>query len=647
MKKNDIYEEIGNISPDLIAEADPLLPKVTRKTKIRRAISAVAACFVLLIASSCLWLFVPYSIEVPKGLVNEQGNEFFDVYMSIYKYNLEKNNTPSNNYEKFLKSKVWSFFYKLHKYEAKIGIAVDVSSGTSQPKSGYVEVTDIQVPGIIEPDTFKRTQSHLFYIVDDWPEYYIYSYTIEGSESKLCGIFDGSNNTDVTSRMKLHYHYLFLSEDGKTLYVFATESKKTIILIIDVSDPSNMVQKGYVKLNGLPIISRLKDGKLIIGYREKIELSSSSGNEDINDVCPGNIEIYYSNRYYTEAYNRDDVYLPDQITQSDYLDFVQFDLETMKVDDKISLVSCTSNLLTVFDDKILIGTQIDEAKYTLIGTYPHYVYDSGTQFTALSYGDAGFEVIGTTYFDGVVPNNYGVDIDGDILRVVLTSKKAFRNQITREITKNEVSCEIICYDLKKDKMIASVKNFAPADEDVKSARFDEDILYVCTAKEVNEVFTDPVYYFDLSDYQNITSIDTGEIEGFSRWLKPFGDGLLLGIGYADNARTLKVEIYSEEGQSVDPICSYKKERILFSSSYLTYMLDLENGYIGIVFKDSNREIDYSDGYVLLHFDGDNINVIVEEYFNRELGKKEAIRSTVIDGYLYIMFNTEFRVIKLP
>lgn len=647
MKKNDIYEEIGNISPDLIAEADPTTPIVTRKTKIRRAISAVAACFVLLIASSCMWLFVPYSIEVPKGLVDEQGNEFFDVYMSIYKHNLEKNNTPSNNYEKYLKSKVWNFFYKLHKYEAKIGISEDVSSGTSQPQSGYVEVTDIQVPGIIEPDTFKRTQSHLFYIVDDWPQYYIYSYTIEGNESKLCGIFDGSNNTYVTSRMKLHYHYLFLSKDGKTLYVFATESKKTIILIIDVSDPSNMVQKGYVKLNGVPIISRLKDGKLIIGYREKIELNSSSGNEDINDVCPGNIEIYYSNRYYTEAYNRDDVYLPDQITQSNYLDFVQFDLETMKVDDKISLVSCTSNHLTVFDDKILIGTQINEEKNTLIGTYPHYVYDSGTQFTALSYGDAGFEVIGTPYFDGVVPNNYGVDIDGDILRVVLTSKKAFINQITREITRNEVSCEILCYDLKKDKMIASVKNFAPLDEDVKSARFDEDILYVCTAKEVNEVFTDPVYYFDLSDYQNITSIDTGEIEGFSRWLKPFGDGLLLGIGYADNARTLKVEIYSEEGQSVDPICSYKKEKILFSSSYLTYMLDLENGYIGIVFKDSNREIDHSDGYVLLHFDGNKINVIVEEYFDRDLGEKEAIRSTVIDGYLYIMFNTEFRVIKLP
>ena len=92
---------------------------------------------------------------------------------------------------------------------------------------------------------------------------------------------------------------------------------------------------------------------------------------------------------------------------------------------------------------------------------------------------------------------------------------------------------------------------------------------------------------------------------------------------------------------------YKKEKILFSSSYLTYMLDLENGYIGIVFKDSNREIDHSDGYVLLHFDGNKINVIVEEYFDRDLGKKEAIRSTVIDGYLYIMFNTEFRVIKLP
>ena len=84
MKKNDIYEEISNISPDLIAEADPTAPIVTRKMKIRRAVSAIAACFVLLIASSCLWLFVPYSMEIPEEIEELKESEYYDVWLKVY-----------------------------------------------------------------------------------------------------------------------------------------------------------------------------------------------------------------------------------------------------------------------------------------------------------------------------------------------------------------------------------------------------------------------------------------------------------------------------------------------------------------------------------------------------------------------------------
>ena len=58
MKKNDIYEEIGNISPDLIAEADPMAARAAkRKKRLVRVLSAIAACFSIMIISVSVWLF--------------------------------------------------------------------------------------------------------------------------------------------------------------------------------------------------------------------------------------------------------------------------------------------------------------------------------------------------------------------------------------------------------------------------------------------------------------------------------------------------------------------------------------------------------------------------------------------------------------
>ena len=107
MKKNDIYEEISNISPDLIAEADPLLPKVTRKTKIIRSFSIIAACFSLLIVSSCLWLFLPYSMEIPEEIDALKGSEYYDLYLNLLLNERNNNGEPKNNYEKHIEPKIF------------------------------------------------------------------------------------------------------------------------------------------------------------------------------------------------------------------------------------------------------------------------------------------------------------------------------------------------------------------------------------------------------------------------------------------------------------------------------------------------------------------------------------------------------------
>lgn len=62
-------------------------------------------------------------------------------------------------------------------------------------------------------------------------------------------------------------------------------------------------------------------------------------------------------------------------------------------------------------------------------------------------------------------------------------------------------------------------------EEVKSVRFLGDLGYVVTFRQ-----TDPLYALDLSDPRNPRQLGELKIPGFSEYLHPIGDGLLLGVG---------------------------------------------------------------------------------------------------------------------
>jgi len=330
---------------------------------------------------------------------------------------------------------------------------------------------------------------------------------------------------------------------------------------------------------------------------------------------------------------------------------LQIDIESLTVEDGIILLNGGLNhSLTITEEYIISVSPYTVSDKKIINTYPSLVLRSRTCISVLSYGEEGFDFIGSQDFDGEIISRYSIDVDENVLRVVTTSGSSIYNYVTLERSVADISCDLWCYDLRKDKMIATVRNFAPKDEDVKSVRFEGDMAYVCTAKMVNDIVIDPVYYFDLSDYRNIKSIDTGNIEGYSELLKPFGNGFLIGIGRTQDSRknysALKIEIYADKGDRVEPVCSYVKDLVSFPSSYHSYLFDPENGYIGFAIFDLTRDDD-STIYILLKFDGEKLGMEREEAFPDTKRSSSSCRSVLIDGYLYIMLNSEFRVIKLP
>ena len=208
------------------------------------------------------------------------------------------------------------------------------------------------------------------------------------------------------------------------------------------------------------------------------------------------------------------------------------------------------------------------------------------------------------------------------------------NGVFRVVTSVNGSASLFCLDKASGELLDAALNFAPRGEEVTAARFDRESAYVCTAVRIT--FTDPVFFFDLSDPSNITYTDTGYIDGFSTSLINYGDGLALGIGEGDVGKA-KVEVYAEVEGSVISISEYTVDGEV-SDVYKAYYVDRELGLFGF----GARIQDGDDGlcyrYVLLKLER---GVLVEIASIDLNAHPDVMRATVVDGYLYAMGRDSF------
>ena len=133
---------------------------------------------------------------------------------------------------------------------------------------------------------------------------------------------------------------------------------------------------------------------------------------------------------------------------------------------------------------------------------------------ALNGGKPALKATGTV--PGFVDDQYSIDQYKGFLRVTTTNYD-YRKDV-------DVSSLYVLN--KKLEMIGALKDFAP-DEKVKSTRFLGDLAYVVTFRN-----TDPLFAVDLSDPSNPKLLGEVKLPGFSEYLHPLSDKLLLGVGYA-------------------------------------------------------------------------------------------------------------------
>ena len=148
------------------------------------------------------------------------------------------------------------------------------------------------------------------------------------------------------------------------------------------------------------------------------------------------------------------------------------------------------------------------------------------------------------------------------------------------------------------KQIGSIEKIAP-EERVYSVRFMGDIAYFVTFRQV-----DPLFSVDLSDPKNPKIIGALKIPGFSDYLFPFGENLLLGIGQDADEETgrtkgMKLSMFDTKNPS-DVKESAKAILDVFSSdalfSHKSSLISYDRNLIGFDVYNDGR------GYMLYSFE---------------------------------------------
>ncbi len=99
-------------------------------------------------------------------------------------------------------------------------------------------------------------------------------------------------------------------------------------------------------------------------------------------------------------------------------------------------------------------------------------------------------------------------------------------------------------------------------ERVQSVRFIGDMAYVVTFRQ-----TDPLYAIELSDPANPRTLGEVKINGFSSYLHPVGDGLLLGIGRDATAEGTDTGFKASLFDVSDPAAPVELDKIVVPDAY--------------------------------------------------------------------------------
>ena len=593
-KANEILSAIGDLDGELIEAARPK-GKASRLPLYRTL--AVAACLVIAV-SAVLFAFFRgggNSSQAPSYTVK---GEFLSVMQS------------------YLSDKNSSFYSNI---AAGGGTNGGGAPGDTEGGNGdYFEVTDNQVGGIIEGDLIKATDKYLFRV----GSHTLYIYSLEGDKSRLISQHVLPIEEIYSTIGK---YEMFLSEDGNIITLFSVcndiakdGQKSTLVSTIDVSDVTNPKETERIIVDGDKNTVR-KIGEHFYLITTCYFMQNRIDLDNPESFIPG---IDYGDTKHICA--------PEKIVYPDKISIVYYNYVTLLNEGSLTLEDETA-VITLGDAYFSENTIIFDQSYSSEEVEGENVLNKAyTKIGLLDFSD-GFIWRGYITVKGWTNNQYSYDEKDGTLRFVtsLSNTVGYRTSF--------FNASLYVYDIETLQRITAVEKFAPGGEGATAVRFEGDSLYVCTAEIIN--YRDPVYFFDLSDYENITYVDTGYIDGFSTSLIDMGEGYLLGVGHDDSFYN-KLEVYKRVDDQVVSV-----DEFLFSgdmnTEYKSFLINREENLFGVSVSGYAQNGSTSrSGFLVVKLENEELREVGvfgnSSYYSRAFTK---------DGYIYLTLNDDFYAFK--
>ncbi len=571
--------------------------------------------------------------------------------------------------------------------------AAPTSSMDESPSRSYSE-TNTQVEGVDEADIVKTDGKNIYSLSYD--EVIITSAQGKDTEEiARIGIVNGTAQDLYVVDGRL----IVMSYDYGW-YGINSGNQATYVAIYDISDPSEPQLLNVLGQDGYLNTSRLVDGKLysVSEYTVYYDYCDPEDPQTFTPNLYDGVEDTDGLSSAAEPMSVDEIYILPEYNSASYTVLTAIDIENAKRMSGISVLGYTDTVY-MNEENLFLGatnynngpivplyegsesgsTQLRRAPifpweifFFIIDpdawfenanpqtTYepPQTSYVPTTRLTRVALNNGYPDIAATTTVEGTLLNQFSLDEYEGYLRVAITVTKDTyapgEEDVAASTWFGTTTVNSLLVFNSSLSVVGSIEDLAPG-ERIYSTRFTGDVGYMVTFRQ-----TDPLFSLDLSDPRNPAVMDALKIPGFSQYLHPYADGLLLGLGQntaSSGALTGQLKLSMFDVSDPFAITEANKELIDAYSSDALYnhkavLIDEEKNIIGF---DADREMfsgsakeeyryEWKTYYLIYGYD--ESTGFYERAAIELPDEYEQARALFIDSYLYIVNGENIGVFTL-
>lgn len=596
-----------SLQPDKIEEILMRQQKKDRRKQYRYLLAAVACLGILSI------VYIQGKVSRTKSIDLTVNTEKKPALITLKEEKKSSRLQMAKSYEEiyqFVKASPYYGEENVLESEEKVSAEVE-EQGVARAENTYSK-TNTREENVEEGDTVK-TDGRYIYAVKEENEIGIVD--TEGGLKQIAEITP-EGNLSVSEIYVQGSYLIVLGTEREDVYYEAgdgwfetiddytgTQRETTRSIVYDISDKENPKELGENRQSGSYDNSRINNGYLYV-FSQYYIYNPEEGEKEQYIPCVN--EAFLSS---------DKICIPNTESARNYTVITAIDIQNPnEVTDSVGILSNQGFCYASAENIYLYETVWEKD-------------GRSTEIRKFSYGEGKVTGVAETQVNGYLNDSFSIDEYKGGLRLVTTLDET-----------NSNSVYVLDENLEET---GKIENLAK-DERIYSARFMGDIGYFVTYRE-----TDPLFSVDLSDPANPKIIGELKIPGFSKYLHPYGEGLLLGIGMEvdendvkDNRVKLSVFDIS------DPANVKEIDKIVLEDSYYSMAFDDYKSVLADVEKNLIGFFSYGERNMYHIYTYDRIHGFVCQMQEVVNGNFASVRGMYIGEQFYVIAGNQIEVYRI-